>query len=90
MKILQGLKILDFTTLLPGPYATLMLGDMGAEIIKISSPDKPDIVADYPPYTEDENLSANQAWLGRTKKKSISKFKNSRRNRYSKKISKRV
>lgn len=68
MKILQGLKILDFTTLLPGPYATLMLGDMGAEIIKISSPDKPDIVADYPPYTEDENLSANQAWLGRTKK----------------------
>lgn len=34
MKILQGLKILDFTTLLPGPYATLMLGDMGAEIYK--------------------------------------------------------
>lgn len=39
-----------------------------AEIIKISSPDKPDIVADYPPYTENKNLSANQAWLGRTKK----------------------
>lgn len=68
MKTLEGLKILDFTTLLPGPYATLMLGDMGAEIIKISSPDKADIVADYPPYTEKENLSANQAWLGRTKK----------------------
>ena len=28
---LSNLKILDFTTLLPGPYATLMLADMGAE-----------------------------------------------------------
>lgn len=68
MGTLTGLKILDFTTLLPGPYATLMLGDLGAEIIKISSPDKPDIVADYPPYIEGTNISANQAWLGRNKK----------------------
>lgn len=68
MGALTGLKILDFSTLLPGPYATLMLGDLGAEIIKISSPDKPDIVADYPPFIEGTNLSANQAWLGRNKK----------------------
>lgn len=68
MGALTGLKILDFSTLLPGPYATLMLGDMGAEIIKISSPDKPDIVADYPPYIEGTNITANQAWLGRNKK----------------------
>ena len=68
MGALTGLKILDFSTLLPGPYATLMLGDMGAEIIKISSPDKPDIVADYPPYIEGTDITANQAWLGRNKK----------------------
>ena len=68
MGALTGLKILDFSTLLPGPYATLMLGDLGADIIKISAPDKKDIVADYPPYIEDTNLSANQAWLGRNKK----------------------
>lgn len=68
MGALTGLKILDFSTLLPGPYATLILGDLGAEIIKISSPDKPDIVADYPPFIEGTNLSANQAWLGRNKK----------------------
>lgn len=68
MGALNGLKILDFSTLLPGPYATLMLGDLGAEIIKISSPDKPDIVADYPPYIEGIDITANQAWLGRNKK----------------------
>ena len=70
MGALTGLKILDFSTLLPGPYATLMLGDLGADIIKISSPDKADIVADYPPYIKDidMNISANQAWLGRNKK----------------------
>ena len=68
MGALTGLKILDFSTLLPGPFATLILGDLGADIIKISSPDKADIVADYPPYIEGTNLSANQAWLGRNKK----------------------
>ena len=37
MGSLDGLKILDFSTLLPGPYATLMLPDMGAEVLKIGS-----------------------------------------------------
>lgn len=35
---LAGLKILDFTQALAGPYATMILGDMGAEIIKIEPP----------------------------------------------------
>jgi len=68
MGALDGLRILDFTTLLPGPFATLMLADMGAEVLKISSKSKPDIVADYPPFIEGTNISANQAWLGRNKK----------------------
>lgn len=35
---LNGLKVLDFTRVLSGPYATMILGDLGAEIIKVESP----------------------------------------------------
>ena len=68
MGSLDGLKVLDFSTLLPGPYATLMLADMGAEVLKISSASKPDIVLDYPPFIGETGISACQAWLGRNKK----------------------
>lgn len=73
---LGNLKILDFSTLLPGPYASLLLADMGAKVIKISSSVRPDIVADYPPFVDDTNLSANQAWLGRNKKNLFLNLKN--------------
>ena len=43
MGALDGYKILDFTTLLPGPYATMTLADMGAEVLKISGKDKYDL-----------------------------------------------
>lgn len=65
---LSNIKVLDFTTLLPGPYATLMMADMGAEVIKISSPSKVDLVLEKEPYLKDTNLSANLLWLNRNKK----------------------
>jgi crotonobetainyl-CoA:carnitine CoA-transferase CaiB-like acyl-CoA transferase len=68
MSALKDLKILDFSTLLPGPFASLMLADMGADVLKISSASKPDIVTDYPPFIEGTDISACQAWLGRNKK----------------------
>ncbi|MFH2076083.1 MAG: CoA transferase, partial [Pseudomonadota bacterium] len=39
---LKGLKILDFTTLLPGPYATMTLADLGADVLRVISGSRPD------------------------------------------------
>ena len=36
--LLGSLKILDFTAQLPGPYATMVLADLGADVIRIESP----------------------------------------------------
>ena len=68
MGALSDLKILDFSALLPGPYASLLLADMGAEVIKISAKDRPDMVAESAPFVAGTETSANQAWLGRNKK----------------------
>ncbi|MBM7647711.1 crotonobetainyl-CoA:carnitine CoA-transferase CaiB-like acyl-CoA transferase [Bacillus ectoiniformans] len=37
--MLEGIKVIDFTQYLPGPFATLRLGDLGAEVIKIERPE---------------------------------------------------
>jgi len=47
---LHGLKVLDFSTLLPGPFATLYLADMGAEVTHVESPTRPDLIRLFPPY----------------------------------------
>jgi len=42
VKALEGVRILDFSMFQAGPYATKLLGDMGAEVIKIEAPLHPD------------------------------------------------
>lgn len=65
---LQGLKILDFTTLLPGPYATMMLSDLGADVLRIVSGSRPDLTTLSPPFIGDTGLSTSSAFLGRGKR----------------------
>ena len=38
MQPLDGVTVLDFTTLLPGPLATVMLAEAGARVIKVERP----------------------------------------------------
>jgi alpha-methylacyl-CoA racemase len=46
---LEGVSIIDFTRLLPGPMATMLLADMGADVIKVEDPDSPDYVRFFEP-----------------------------------------
>lgn len=52
---LKGIKLLDFTRLLPGPLATMMMADMGAEVIKVEDPDSPDPIRAFPPLVNGES-----------------------------------
>ncbi|MFX5697207.1 CoA transferase, partial [Acinetobacter baumannii] len=36
---LAGVRIIDLTSVMMGPYATMILGDYGADVIKVESPD---------------------------------------------------
>ncbi|MBF5041268.1 CoA transferase [Aggregicoccus sp. 17bor-14] len=49
---LQGLKVLDLTRLLPGPYATLVLADLGAQVDKVEDPQGGDYLRHSPPLQE--------------------------------------
>jgi crotonobetainyl-CoA:carnitine CoA-transferase CaiB-like acyl-CoA transferase len=66
---LSGLKILDFTTLLPGPYATQILADMGADVLRIEAPKRIDLTRFMPPMLEDApDRSAAHASINRNKR----------------------
>jgi crotonobetainyl-CoA:carnitine CoA-transferase CaiB-like acyl-CoA transferase len=63
---LSSLKVLDFSTLLPGPFASLLLADMGAAVLRIESPTRLDLLRVLPPH--DQGVSASHAYLNRNKR----------------------
>lgn len=53
---LTGLKVLDLTRVLAGPYCTMLMADMGAEVLKVEIPNKGDDTRSFGPFANDESL----------------------------------
>ena len=54
--MLQGIKVIDFTNLLPGPYATMMLADLGAEVVNVISANHPNLLKLMVPQVGDNSV----------------------------------
>jgi crotonobetainyl-CoA:carnitine CoA-transferase CaiB-like acyl-CoA transferase len=66
---LRGLRVLDLTRVLAGPTCTQMLGDLGAEVIKIERPEAGDDTRGFaPPYVPNTKESAYFVGVNRNKK----------------------
>lgn len=62
-KPLEGIRVLDFSRVLSGPLCTMLLADMGAEVIKVESPDGDETRTWGPPFAAGESayfLSVNR------------------------------
>ena len=67
-KLLEDMRILDLTRLLPGGYATQLLGDLGAEVLKVEDPWQGDYMRWMEPHFEGTKESALFWGLNRNKK----------------------
>jgi len=72
---LSGVRILDLTLIMAGPYCTLILGDLGAEVIKIEKPGEGEGSRGMPPYSF-EGDSAYFIAMNRNKKSMTLDLKN--------------
>jgi crotonobetainyl-CoA:carnitine CoA-transferase CaiB-like acyl-CoA transferase len=73
---LQGIRILDLTRLLPGGLATLMLADLGADVIKVEAPEGGDYARWTPPVVD--GMGALFRLLNRNKRSAILNLKDPR------------
>ena len=76
-KPLEGFRVLDLTQFYSGPWTTLLLAGLGAEVIKVNHPATGDVVAMGPPFAGPEGVSFHKqseddlgvAYLKRTRNK---------------------
>ncbi len=73
---LEGIRVIDLTRLLPGPYCTMLLADLGAEVIRVEDPTFP--YANPPPFFQKGKYreSAFNSILMRNKKSILLNLKN--------------
>jgi len=65
-RALDGIKILAFEQVLSGPFATCLLADMGAEVIKVERPGVGDLIRNWDSVVK--GLSSGYVWLNRNKR----------------------
>ncbi|MCZ9304996.1 CoA transferase [Corynebacterium sp. c9Ua_112] len=65
---LEGIVVADFSRVLAGPYATMMLADMGAQVIKIERPGVGDDTRSWAPPVNAQGMSTYFAGVNRNKK----------------------
>jgi crotonobetainyl-CoA:carnitine CoA-transferase CaiB-like acyl-CoA transferase len=63
---LDGVRVLDLTRLLPGAFCSLLLADMGAEVVKVEPPGSGDYMRWYPPLVDGQSTLFNS--LNRNKR----------------------
>lgn len=65
---LDGIRVVDFSHFIAGPFATMILADMGAEVLKIEAPGRGDDLRRYPPVHPRLDQGAPFMWTNRNKK----------------------
>ncbi len=75
---LGGIRVIEICNVAAGPFCALLLADMGADVIKLESPDSGDTLRAWPPHSgpEDDQLSENFASLNRNKRSITLDLKN--------------
>jgi formyl-CoA transferase len=73
MQPLQSIRVLDLSRVLAGPYCTMVLGDLGADVIKVESPEGDETRSWGPPFTDGE--SAYYLCVNRNKRSIVVDFK---------------
>ena len=77
MPPLDGVRVIDLTRVVAGPYCTMMLGDMGAEVLKIEEPQHGDDSRGWGPFID--GWSSFFLALNRSKKSVALDLKTTRR-----------
>jgi crotonobetainyl-CoA:carnitine CoA-transferase CaiB-like acyl-CoA transferase len=67
-KALEGIRVVDFSHFIAGPFATMIMADMGADVIKIEAPERGDDLRRYPPLHPDLKHGAPFLWNNRNKR----------------------